>query len=106
MAGPSPWLLECGDLIPRNGRALEVACGRGRNALLLASAGLHVTAVDRDAHALARLQDQADRLGLPVTTRVVDLETRTGWLARARPRPVTSKGIVPSWSGTRMTWSS
>ena len=82
MAGPSPWLLECGDLIPRNGRALEVACGRGGNALLLASAGLHVTAVDRDGHALARLQDQADRLGLPVTTRVVDLETGDARLER------------------------
>ena len=33
-----------------------------------------MTAVDRDAAALARLQDQADRLGLPVLTRVVDLE--------------------------------
>ncbi len=73
--GPSPWLLECGDLVPRAGRALDVACGRGRHALLLASAGLQVTAVDRDTAALARLQDQADRLGLPVTTRVVDLET-------------------------------
>lgn len=72
--GPSPWLLECGDLVPRAGRALDVACGRGRHALLLASAGLQVTAVDRDTAALARLQDQADRLGLPITTRVIDLE--------------------------------
>jgi len=75
MAGPSPWLFECGDLIPRSGRALDVACGRGRHALLLASTGLVVTALDRDAVTLARLQDQADRLGLPVTTRVTDLET-------------------------------
>ncbi len=75
MRGPSPWLLECGDLLPRAGRALDVACGRGRHALLLASAGLEVTALDRDASALTRLQDQADRLGLPVHTRVADLET-------------------------------
>jgi len=75
MSGPSPWLLECGDLLPRSGRALDVACGRGRHALLLASAGLEVTALDRDGAALARLQDQADRLGLPVRTRVVDLES-------------------------------
>lgn len=77
MVGPSPWVFECGDLIPRAGRALDVACGRGRHALLLASTGLHVTAVDRDAEALARLQAQADRLELPVTTRVLDLETGT-----------------------------
>jgi rhodanese-related sulfurtransferase len=75
MTGPSPWLFECGDLIPRAGRALDVACGRGRHALLLASTGLHVTALDRDAAALARLQEHADRLGLAVQTRVVDLET-------------------------------
>ena len=75
MAGPSPWLFECGDLLPRTGRALDVACGRGRHALLLASTGLVVTALDRNAGVLARLQDQADRLGLPVRTRVTDLET-------------------------------
>ncbi len=74
MVGPSPWLFECGDLIPRTGRALDVACGRGRHTLLLASTGLDVTGLDRDAHALARLQDQADRLGLTIRTRVVDLE--------------------------------
>jgi rhodanese-related sulfurtransferase len=77
MVGPSPWVFECGDLIPRAGRALDVACGRGRHALLLASTGLHITAVDRDAEVLARLQAQADRLELPVTTRVLDLETGT-----------------------------
>jgi rhodanese-related sulfurtransferase len=77
MVGPSPWVFECGELIPRAGRALDVACGRGRHALLLASTGLHVTAVDRDAEVLARLQAQADRLELPVTTRVLDLETGT-----------------------------
>jgi len=74
MQGPSRWLFECGDLIPRAGRALDVAAGRGRHALLLASAGLHVTALDRDEAALRRLQDHADRLGLPVSTRVTDLE--------------------------------
>lgn len=77
MEGPSPWLLQCGDLIPRTGRALDVAAGRGRHTLLLASAGLDVTALDRDAAALHRLQTQADRLGLAVTTRVTDLEVAT-----------------------------
>jgi SAM-dependent methyltransferase len=42
--------------------------------LLLASTGLDVTAIDRDAAVLARLQAHADRLGLPVQTRVTDLE--------------------------------
>jgi SAM-dependent methyltransferase len=74
MAGPSPWLFDCGDLLPRTGRALDVACGSGRHALLIASTGLSVTALDRDTAVLARLQMHADRLGLPVQTRVTDLE--------------------------------
>jgi SAM-dependent methyltransferase len=49
---------------------LDVACGKGRNALFLARSGWSVHAVDRDADALARL----DRL---VTTEVVDLESGT-----------------------------
>ena len=35
---------ESWDLPP--GRALDLACGKGRNALYLASRGFHVTAVD------------------------------------------------------------
>jgi SAM-dependent methyltransferase len=38
------------------GRALDLACGRGRNALYLASLGLHVLAVDRDVDALEPLR--------------------------------------------------
>jgi SAM-dependent methyltransferase len=71
---PSPWLLECADLLPQSGRALDVACGRGRHALLLAAAGFEVTAVDRDAETLRWLDAQARGLGLSVETVVHDLE--------------------------------
>jgi SAM-dependent methyltransferase len=37
------------------GRVLDVACGQGRHSRYLAGLGLHVVAVDRDAHALAGL---------------------------------------------------
>lgn len=73
--GPSGWLLENADLLPRGGRVLDVACGRGRHALLLAGAGFDVTAIDRDGDAIARLRATADRLGFPLTTDVIDLET-------------------------------
>jgi rhodanese-related sulfurtransferase len=72
--GPSSWLLENADLLPRGSRALDVACGRGRHALLLAGAGFRVDAVDRDAARIAGLAAVADRLALPIETRVVDLE--------------------------------
>jgi rhodanese-related sulfurtransferase len=72
--GPSRWLLDNADLIPRGARVLDVAAGRGRHALLLAAAGLTVTAVDRDAEAMARLAGTASRLDLVVRTEVRDLE--------------------------------
>ncbi|HET9315464.1 MAG TPA: rhodanese-like domain-containing protein, partial [Vicinamibacteria bacterium] len=76
VSGPSSWLLECADLLPRGrGRALDVACGRGRHALLLAAAGFEVRAVDRDDEALAALAESARRLELPVTVERLDLET-------------------------------
>jgi SAM-dependent methyltransferase len=73
-APASSWLLSNIHLIPRAGRALDVACGRGRHALPLAERGLAVVAVDRDAAAIAGLREEAARRGLPVDARVLDLE--------------------------------
>jgi rhodanese-related sulfurtransferase len=73
--GPSPWLLEHADLLPRGGKVLDVACGRGRHALLLASAGFDVHAIDRDPDAIAFVRDTATRLGLKLNAEVADLET-------------------------------
>lgn len=75
ITGPSTWLLENADLLPRGGRVLDVACGRGRHALLLAAAGFNVTAIDRDEESLARLKQVADNVGIPVDTQAIDLET-------------------------------
>jgi rhodanese-related sulfurtransferase len=73
--GPSPWLVQNADLLPQGGRALDVACGAGRHALLLATAGFDVTAIDRDSATLDRLRLQSERLGLQLQTEVIDLET-------------------------------
>ncbi len=74
MPGPASWLLRNSDLLPWGGKALDVACGAGRNALLLAGAGLSVTAVDRDAGVIARLAQVARRLQLPLQAHASDLE--------------------------------
>ena len=74
VVGPSPWLLSNASLVPRGARTLDVACGRGRHALLLGGAGYSVRAVDRDAAHVARLGTLARRLQLPVEAAVVDLE--------------------------------
>lgn len=71
---PSSWLLSNIDLIPRAGRALDVACGRGRHALFLAERGWAVRAVDRDAAAIAALRSEAGRRGVALAAEAVDLE--------------------------------
>lgn len=72
-AGPSRWLSENADLLP-GGRALDVACGRGRHVLLLAAAGWQVRGVDRDAKTIGDLREITKRLALEVDLAVVDLE--------------------------------
>ena len=74
ISGPAPWLVDNVDLLPGTGRVLDVACGRGRHALLLAAAGFAVTAVDRDAVALDPLREQARRLELDLRVEEMDLE--------------------------------
>jgi len=71
---PSSWLLSNIDLIPRAGRALDVACGRGRHALFLAERGWAVRAIDRDADAIDALRSEAARRGLAMHADVLDLE--------------------------------
>ncbi len=48
------------------GRALDLACGEGRNAVWLASRGWRVTGVDFSTVALARARKLAARRGVPV----------------------------------------
>lgn len=51
----SPWVQRWTAAIRPGGRVLDVACGGGRHVVLLARQGFDVTAVDRDAAALAPL---------------------------------------------------
>jgi SAM-dependent methyltransferase len=51
---PSPWVKRLAPLIPA-GEVLDLACGGGRHARLLAAMGHAVLAVDRDADALNRV---------------------------------------------------
>ncbi|MEC3982172.1 SAM-dependent methyltransferase [Amycolatopsis sp. H20-H5] len=60
---PNPQLVaETADLTP--GKALDVGCGEGGDALWLASNGWQVTGVDFSAAGLRRAADQAGPLGL------------------------------------------
>jgi SAM-dependent methyltransferase len=75
MSAPSSWLVQHAGLLPREGRALDVACGRGRHALWLAERGLTTVAVDHNADAIRELNDAARQHGLPLRAEVGDLES-------------------------------
>jgi SAM-dependent methyltransferase len=57
------------------GRALDLACGLGRNAIALARAGWSVTAVDASAIAIERLRERAAAEGLAIDAVIADLES-------------------------------
>jgi SAM-dependent methyltransferase len=78
---PSALLSAWIERLPR-GRALDVACGAGRNALFLASKGYTVDAVDISAVALERGRADAARLNLAVRWLCVDLEDDADALPR------------------------
>lgn len=64
-------LVENAHLMPRTGRALDLACGFGGSALWLARRGLQTTAWDLSPVAIADLQSRS--AGLPVTAEVRDV---------------------------------
>jgi SAM-dependent methyltransferase len=72
---PSPFLVALDALLPRRGRALDVAGGAGRNALWLARRGLDVTLADVSDVALAKAADAARDQSLALATLHLDLES-------------------------------
>jgi dihydroneopterin aldolase len=74
LVSPSPFLVSQLPRLP-HGKVLDVATGRGRHAVYLASKGFTVHGIDRDADALPDLQTQAGQAGLSsLTTESLDLE--------------------------------
>jgi 2-polyprenyl-3-methyl-5-hydroxy-6-metoxy-1,4-benzoquinol methylase len=63
-------------LLPDTGRALDLACGLGANALLLARRGLEVVAWDVAEVPIAALQKTARELGLSIRAEVRDVESQ------------------------------
>lgn len=70
---PTALLAEWLPRLPR-GRALDVACGAGRNALFLAAQGFRVSAVDISAVALERGRRAAAERGLEIEWLCADLD--------------------------------
>jgi len=70
---PNPLLIEAARDV-RPGRALDLACGTGRNALWLAEHGWNVTAVDGSDAEMEILQSRARDAGVTINAQTVDLE--------------------------------
>lgn len=72
-AAPTPLLVKTAGQLPA-GRALDLACGTGRNALWLAAHGWQVTAVDGSPAAIEALRETARARRLKMETRIANLE--------------------------------
>jgi SAM-dependent methyltransferase len=62
-------------LLPAEGRALDLACGQGGNALFLAQLGLEVQAWDASTVAIEQLEKYAKLKNLDIDTQVRDVIT-------------------------------
>lgn len=74
---PSPFLESLDDLLPKQGRALDIAGGAGRNALWLARRGLETTIVDVSPVGLSIAAERAKAEGLSLDTLEVDLQNES-----------------------------
>ncbi len=72
---PSGLLTQFLPLIPKHGVALDLACGAGRNSVLLAQQGLEVLAIDRSLAALQKGREWARACRVNVQWLQADLET-------------------------------
>lgn len=80
---PSPLLVQYADLLA-GGRALDVACGTGRNALFLAEQGYYVDAIDISEVGLSLARVEARRRGLAQRIRFVQADVEYLPLTPAR----------------------
>ena len=71
---PSAVLRSLDTMLPRSGRAIDVAGGAGRNAIWLAQTGLDVTLADVSPRGLALACERAREAGVGITPLCTDLE--------------------------------
>ncbi len=71
---PEPFVMEHLGLIPRGGIVLDVAAGRGRNAIPIAEAGFRVVAADYSETGVRAIADAARKKRLPVHPVIADFD--------------------------------
>lgn len=70
---PAPVLLENAHLLPKAGRALDLACGMAANGMFLAEQGLEVDAWDISPVAVEKVNELGRQRGLNITAKACDL---------------------------------
>lgn len=70
---PARVLKEYSHLLPESGLALDLACGRGANAIFLAGLGLDVSAWDISEQAIKSLLEKSEKLKLKIDTRICNI---------------------------------
>jgi SAM-dependent methyltransferase len=98
---PDPVLVRALDdrLVQGPGRALDVGCGTGDNAIELAARGFEVTAIDIADRPLAIAREKAAAAGVAVDFRLADV-TRVGQLGGAFDL-IVDRGLLMSLFGER-----
>jgi SAM-dependent methyltransferase len=81
LLAPSPWVQRWSALVTPGARVLDVGCGSGRHVRWFAARGARVTAIDRDAAALAPLRSLPD---VAIEVIEADLENAPWPLAERR----------------------
>ncbi len=74
---PSSFLVDRAGLLPRTGRALDVACGAGRHTIFLAEQGLEVAGVDVSPVGLELARSEALKRGLASRVQLRELDLTT-----------------------------
>lgn len=69
---PSPWVVRFAGLVSTGGPVLDLAAGAGRHTRFFRGRGHPVTAIDRDAASLRRIEDQIEVIE-------ADLEDGSSW---------------------------
>lgn len=71
---PLPFIAEQAQRLPARGRALDVACGEGRNSVFLAQHGLDTVGIDISAIALRKARQLARSRGVDLEVQLWDIE--------------------------------
>lgn len=74
---PSNWLKENASLLAKNGKALDIAGGEGRNSVFAASKGYEVTCLDISENGLRKAQALAQEKNAKITTVLADLDSNS-----------------------------